>query len=46
MILIRSKKKKILSRDNQGKTANEIKNVPLWLLWDITSNFKSLTKFG
>ena len=38
MILIRSIIKKILSKDNQGKSANEMKK--------ITSNLKDLTKFG
>ena len=46
VILIRSKKKKILSKDNQGKSANEIKKIPLWLLCDMTSNFEDLTKFA
>ena len=33
-------------KDNQRQSVNEIKKLPLWLLCDISSNIKDLTKFG
>ena len=34
-----------MSKDDQRNSVNEINNLPLWLLCDISSNFKDLTKF-
>ena len=48
MILIRSmkKKKKMLSKDNQRKSANEIKKCSTLVVVRHNLDFKDLTKFG